>query len=335
MALHLKDILENDPCFDPKESFSFIRIIERGTSKYASLYGKLDTATKKRDSIWLGLVLDETKHLFYLDDLGVFEFSMADGYKPRPDYAYGIHRQEKYRLQYGNFWVYEDLLKKSGLDLVINNINPEFSDTLNALLIYKLTEPTTANYRGLIWFENSYAKLVYVQASLSSGAISTFLANLGQESNYRNFFQLYLNYMTSNVKMNNLLEFPILIDSTGLPNDIKIPITSISNHNGDINNEIRVIYVTDKESGFPIFFKYIAGNIVDVSTLEYVISTVKMFNIDIKSVTLDAGYNSIDNLEYLSSLNITFVTRMQENRTEFKNIISEYSTEIYNPLYLV
>jgi transposase len=131
------------------------------------------------------------------------------------------------------------------------------------------------------------------------------------------------------------MEFAILIDSTGLLNDIKIPISSLSNHNGDINNEIRVIYVTDKETGLPIFFKYIAGNIIDVSTLEYVISTVKMFNIDIKSVTLDAGYNSTDNLEYLNSLEITFVTRMQENRTEFKNIIKEYSNEIYNPIYIV
>jgi hypothetical protein len=117
---------------------------------------------------------------------------MADGYKPRTDYAYGLHRPEKYRLQYGNFWVYNDLLKKSGLDVVINNINPEMSDTLNSLLIYKLTEPTSANYRVLDWFENSYAKLVFVQASLSSGAISTFLANLGHESNYRNFFSIIL-----------------------------------------------------------------------------------------------------------------------------------------------
>jgi hypothetical protein len=64
MAHHLKDVVENDPCFDPKESFSFIRIIERGTSRYASLYGKQDTTTKKRDTIWLGLVIDQTKNLF-------------------------------------------------------------------------------------------------------------------------------------------------------------------------------------------------------------------------------------------------------------------------------
>jgi hypothetical protein len=120
-----------------------------------------------------------------------------------------------------------------------------------------------------------------------------------------------------------------------LQNDINIPLTAISNHNGNINNEIRLIYVTDKETNLPIFFHYVAGNIIDNSTLKYIINTLKLYNINIKSIIIDAGYNSNDNLKYLYSLNIDFITRMQENRTEFKNIIKEHGEDIEDPKYLV
>ena len=59
----------------------------------------------------------------------------------------------------------------------------------------------------------------------------------------------------------------VLVDSTGLPNDIQIPITAVDNHNHVISNEARLILVVDRKSGLPLYFRYVAGNIVDGSTL--------------------------------------------------------------------
>jgi hypothetical protein len=59
-----------------------------------------------------------------LPKLGVYEFTLYNGYKPRPEYQYGLYRTEKYQLQYGNIWVYEEILAKSSFGSIINNIDP-------------------------------------------------------------------------------------------------------------------------------------------------------------------------------------------------------------------
>jgi hypothetical protein len=53
-----------------------------------------------------------------------------------------------------------------------------------------------------------------------------------------------------------------------------MPITTIRNHNGSVNNEIRLIYLIDKESKLPIYFHYVAINLIDNGTLQYVINTL-------------------------------------------------------------
>jgi transposase len=76
-----------------------------------------------------------------------------------------------------------------------------------------------------------------------------------------------------------------------LPNDIKTPLTAISNHNNGISNELRLIYVVDKITKFPLFFRFVAGNIIDNSTLINTINDLLSYNIQIELVIVDAGYS--------------------------------------------
>lgn len=46
----------------------------------------------------------------------------------------------------------------------------------------------------------------------------------------------------------------VLIDSSGLPNSVHFPLTAVSNHNGKINRELRIIAVVQKDTGMPLFF---------------------------------------------------------------------------------
>ena len=82
----------------------------------------------------------------------------------------------------------------------------------------------------------------------------------------------------------------ILIDSSGLPNNARLPVTAISNHNGDINNEVRLIYVVQQDTGLPLFFSYVAGNVIDASTIKNVVAHLKNNGIATKFAILDAGY---------------------------------------------
>jgi hypothetical protein len=135
--------------------------------------------------------------------------------------------------------------------------------------------------------------------------------------------------------INNDKPFCASIDSTGLPNSINIPITSINNHNGKISNEIRLIYVVDKNTGFPLYFRYIPGNIVDVTTLKATLAELAGFNIQINQVIVDAGYYSDENIKELYLLNIPFVIRLVSNRKLYKNLVMEHLDDLIHPKYMI
>lgn len=111
----------------------------------------------------------------------------------------------------------------------------------------------------------------------------------------------------------------ILVDSTGVPNATKMDITQISNHNGDINREVRLIYVIDRDNGMPIYFRYVAGNIIDVSTLITTVSELAQYGVSVSHAILDAGYFSEKNAAELFESGIPFMTRLAPNKTVFKD----------------
>lgn len=121
---------------------------------------------------------------------------------------------------------------------------------------------------------------------MESPRISDMLKALGDESVQRRFFENYIGYLKTGSKEAG--KGYVLIDSTGLPNDMRLPITAISNHNGDINNEARLIYVVQRGTGLPIYMRYIPGNVVDVSTLLKTIAELKAMKVDTKFAIPDA-----------------------------------------------
>jgi transposase len=179
---------------------------------------------------------------------------------------------------------------------------------------------STANCHASNWWEGSYARILYPKANLTSQRISDFLADIGDEARLRSFFSEYIDYVSRGVSRGN----NILIDSTGLPNCIRFPLTSVSNHNGEISNEVRLIYVTQQETGLPIYFRYCPGNVIDVSTLTRTILELKKNGVNTKFAILDAGYYSSDNIVSLYESKVSFVTRLRENLTLYQDLIKEH-----------
>ena len=107
------------------------------------------------------------------------------------------------------------------------------------------------------------------------------LEALGQEDVLRAFFGVYLTHLGAQARE----EANILIDSTGLPNGIRFPLTAISNHNGEISEEVRLIYVVQQGTRLPIYMRYVPGNVVDTTTL---ITTIK----ELKAMEVNTNRNS-------------------------------------------
>jgi len=110
-------------------------------------------------------------------------------------------------------------------------------------------------------------------------------------------------------------------------------VTQISNHNGDINREVRLIYVLDRDSGMPIYFRYVAGNIIDVTTLITTVSELEQYGVSVNHAILDAGYFSEKNASELFESGIPFMTRIAPNKTIFKQAAAENLDNLMSQRY--
>ena len=206
---------------------------------------------------------------------------------------------------FGNAFVLNSVLYGCGYMQLLKEVFGKDFDTLATLVFYRVMQGG-ANSGVLDWYDGSWAKSLFPDARLSSQRLSDFVKRLGDENLAQTFFRKYLGFANcSNA---------VLIDSTGLPNAIDMPVTAVSSHAGQVNNEARFILVHDRETNLPLYYRYIAGNIVDVSTLTATLKEMSAFNVNVDYALLDAGYCSKDNITELFAEKISFITRLGSNR---------------------
>ena len=115
----------------------------------------------------------------------------------------------------------------------------------------------------------------------------------------------------------------LAIDSTGLPNEVQFPLCEWGYHNGSIEKETRLILSVDIKTKMPLYFRAVAGNINDVSTLETTIAEMQKYGVETKVTILDAGYCSESNIKALYDAKISFLTRLPSNRELYASLISQ------------
>ncbi len=244
-----------------------------------------------------------------------------------------IERKTKYSkrptliVSFGDVFFLNEYLKQSGLIKAVDAIGYRNSDTLHALLAYYILSPL-ANSHAEDWWELTYSRYLYPKAQMSSQRISDALADIGSEDAKRSFFAEYYRFLEK-TKDQNKPETPygidggILIDISGLPNAIHFPLTAINNHNGKISEEVRLIYVVQQRTGLPLFFRYVAGNVIDASTLTRTIAELKANGINTKFAILDAGYYTGVNADILLDAKVSFITRMKSNFKAYKQVVRD------------
>jgi transposase len=224
-------------------------------------------------------------------------------------------KEEKLILDYGDTYILSETAKKVGLYEVFSNVLPKESDTLWTLLFFKILTDLAFVY-AQTWYDGNYASILYGGADVASQRISDFLKKLGQEKTMRTFFQRYLNIVAEK-------ECGVIIDSTGLPNEIDIPVSKFGYHGGNTEQETRLVMVVDQKTQTPLYFRYVAGNIVDVSTLKNTVVELGKMGVKSTFALLDAGYFSEGNIKSLYDDKIDFLTRMPAGRKLFKQLITD------------
>lgn len=56
----------------------------------------------------------------------------------------------------------------------------------------------------------------------------------------------------------------LLIDSSGLPNGIHMPLTNTNVHKGKVSREVWLIFVVQRKTGLPLFYQAVPGNIIGI-----------------------------------------------------------------------
>lgn len=309
-----------------------------GGIEYGTLTNSVRTGKKvgKGEQIYLGRVLDKEKGIFKSRERGIFTYDIhsntfgkvpADYMEPKITHKTKYPKRPTLVVSFGDVFLLDRYIKESGFFDAICAIGYRNPDTLSALFAYYILSPH-ANCHAQDWWELTYAKFLYPMAQMSSQRISDTLADIGSEEAKRKFFREYFRFLETNVafkKRGNptAIDGGILIDSSGLPNSIRFPLTAVSTHNGVISEEVRLIYVVQQHTGLPLFFRYIAGNVIDVNTLARTITELKANGVNTKFAILDAGYYTGKNADVLLDAKISFITRLKSNLKIYKKIVAE------------
>ncbi len=275
----------------------FIRYKRFGKQEYAYEVKAIWDSIKKKPiqkTKYLGIVKDKDKKIFEKKD---------------------INKQEKFILDFGDSFVVKNCLESSGFIPFLKNIFKETSDSLMALLTYKLCHGSAMTYANK-WLDGNYSKFQYPKANIISQRISELFKELGDESLQRRFFREYIqNYAKS--------KSGIIIDVTSLPNQIHIPLSAWGLRGEEIDKQIRFLLVVDKDSHLPLFFRILPGNIVDVSALENTLEELKKYDVKNNFVCVDAGFFSENNILDFYNREINFLTRLPSSRIIYKQLIQD------------
>ena len=278
----------------------------------------------KTTQIPLGRVINEEAGIYRNRKLGIFTYDLNTNTYGKPSASviippdFRANAREKLILDFGDVFFLDEYISKLGLYPAIDALRYGNHDSVRCLLMFYVL-CNMANYNAIDWLMASYARILYPNANLESQRISDLLEAVGDEGSIRAFFNEYKKLLIKNNESQD-----ILIDSTGLPNNIHMPITAVSNHNGNISNEVRLIYVVQQGSNMPLYFRCVPGNNVDVTTLKKTILEMKGLNIKTQFAIMDAGYLSESNIKSLYDAKISFITRLPENRTLYKQIVADH-----------
>lgn len=326
-------------------NYSVINGIEYGTATHSV---RTNGSVGKEQQIYLGRVIDKARCIFKNRERGIFAYDVKnntfsavppDFIEPKIARKTRTPKRKILTVSFGDIFLLDSYMKKTGFSKVVDAIGYKNRDTLYALLAYYILS-THANCHAQDWWELTYANILYPNAQLSSQRISDALADIGSEDAKRCFFNQYVRFLAGvSGKVasgnNRAVEDGILIDSSGLPNDAHLQLTAVNNHNGVISNEIRLIYVVQQGTGLPLFFRYVAGNIIDVSTLTRTIAELKANGINTKFAILDAGYYTGVNADVLLDAGVSFLSRMKGNFKIYKEVVAAHLNSLQSKENLV
>jgi hypothetical protein len=90
-------------------------------------------------------------------------------------------KKEPLVVDFGDAFFLDEFIRSSGIITAIDAIGYSNPDTMKAMLSYYVLCSMSNRY-AQDWWEGSYTRILYPDASLSSQRVSDFLATIGDET---------------------------------------------------------------------------------------------------------------------------------------------------------
>ena len=136
---------------------------------YESYRDKGKVKTRRGEN--LGRVIDKENNIFRQKGI-TYQYIIGEGRKDVPDSALPsepiVPESEKLILDFGDAWFLQEYISRQPFYESIKNSLPEESDTLLALIFYRLLTNKGASCHAKIWYEGNYSYLAFPKANLTS-----------------------------------------------------------------------------------------------------------------------------------------------------------------------
>ncbi len=195
---------------------------------------------------------------------------------------------------FGDVFWFLSFLEKCGLIDVLRTVFPKdeaYERVLCHVLHGILKDGSRISCDNFL--RKSFASYIMKDVPVASLHSDTrFFTLMGEDSLKVSYFRAFVAAMQ---KQNPSFGKGCYVDSTPLPNDIENnPFNSLCCH-GVATSEVmtRLILVLDEETGLPVWYDVIPGNVLDINTVMMIVNDVAdTLGVEIDSLVLDAGYVS-------------------------------------------
>ncbi len=243
---------------------------------------------------------DKKSGVFLSPIRGLVEYdAVADTFKPieKNDGRLEINNlfpEPEVHTVFGDVYLLLKFLEKSSYLALLRSVfqkNEQYERVIVHILHGILKDGSRITADNFI--SKSFASYLLPDVAVSTLKSDTgFFAMLGDDKTRMSFFKAFVSMMRSK---DPSFGKGCYVDSTPLPNDIENnPFNALSCHGvGSSDIMTRLILVLDENTGLPVWYDIIPGNVLDISTIMTVVNDVaSSLAIEIDSLTLDAGYVS-------------------------------------------
>lgn len=221
-----------------------------------------------------------------------------DGFIPNDRYLRPKTPLKAYVKCYGIYELFIQIAPE-----IVTHLRAEFPDVYREILVISLLRLSNRfsakNAKQL--FEASYLNDLYPDIGMSASTVSRFMTKLGDRRDEM------VNFMSHYKQKGQKL----LFDGTNIFSHAAASYVQKGyNPSRRQETQIRILYVFDKESFAPIFYRLLPGNIVDKASL---IATIKELGCVDVLVIGDKGFYTKKNVSYLMENSLRFILPLQSN----------------------